>query len=444
MQDSAGQFCASCGKPRPEEARFCQNCGTPFAGPTSNSSPNASSTGQSPQVPPAQNKGRARNFGCAGLIVIILIVAFVVFNHTPQSGTSDQAASSAVPADAPTMLPPSETSFIEVVSTAQGNSQRTENDMQKGGVKATRDKAICNTMTSPEVRDWIGTIQTIDSNSDGKGVLAISIAPDVLIKTWNNAISDIETHTLLEPGSPVFQTASALKVGQRVAFSGSFLQGNEGDCFLEGSMTLDGKLRSPEFIFQFSKISAYSSVPVPVQSPQEPNAALREESKPSSNASDDTLSTSLIQSAPNNTQVQPIPAGTVPETSPNQAVSDSQVEVFRALENWSKANESNDPTLLASCYTDQIDRYFLRVHVTNSFVHDYWDTWFKEHDSRVTVFKVRDVTFDNETTTIVQLRLVKEVVTTDSKGSTERLTHSELHLNKVGSDWKISSERDFK
>ena len=220
----AGQFCASCGKPRSEEALFCQNCGSSFAGQSSNASPNVSLNGQSP---PVQSKGRARNFGCAGFIVIFLIIVFIVFNHTiPQSGTSP------VSTNAPIMLPPSETNFIEIVSTAQGNSQRTANDMQKGGVKATRDKAICRTMTATEVQSWIGTIQNIDSNSDGKGVLAISIAPDVLIKTWNNALSDIGSDTLLEPGSPVFESASALKVGQRVLFAGSFIQGHDGDCFL--------------------------------------------------------------------------------------------------------------------------------------------------------------------------------------------------------------------
>jgi hypothetical protein len=87
--------------------------------------------------------------------------------------------------------------------------------------------------------------------------LEIEIAPDVLIKTWNNAFSDIESNTLIEPGSPVFVAASAMKTGQVVDFSGTFLQAPEGDCLREGSLRLDAKLQSPEFIFRFSKVSAY-------------------------------------------------------------------------------------------------------------------------------------------------------------------------------------------
>jgi hypothetical protein len=143
--------------------------------------------------------------------------------------------------------------------------------------------------------------------------------------------------------------------------------------------------------------------------------------------------------------VQPISASTtLPEPQGEAATGNVDAEVFSALENWAKANESNDPTLLANCYADQVDRYFLRLNVTNTFVHDYMDAWLKEHDSRVTMFKIKDVTFENATTTTVQLRLVKEVVTTNSKGAAERLTPSQLSLKKVAGEWKITSERDFK
>lgn len=142
---------------------------------------------------------------------------------------------------------------------------------------------------------------------------------------------------------------------------------------------------------------------------------------------------------------QPAPASTTPtESQGEDATGNVNVEVSHALENWAKANESNDPTLLSNCYADHVDRYFLRLNVTNTFVHDYMDAWLKEHDSRVTMFKIKDVTFENATTTTVQLRLVKEVVTTNSKGAAERLTPSQLSLKKVAGEWKITSERDFK
>jgi ketosteroid isomerase-like protein len=161
------------------------------------------------------------------------------------------------------------------------------------------------------------------------------------------------------------------------------------------------------------------------EAPQEPTPVPIESSKPSA--------------------VQPAPASTTPTESQGEAATDNvNTEVSRALENWAKANESNDPTLLANCYAEQVDRFFLQTNVTNTFVHDYWDTWFKEHDSRVTMFKIKDMTFENETAATVTLRLDEEVVTTGSKGTVERLIPAQLYLKKVGREWKITSEQDFK
>jgi hypothetical protein len=134
--------------------------------------------------------------------------------------------------------------------------------MQRGGVKASRDHSLCSQNLSREVTDWVGTVTTIDSNSDGKGVLAVQIAPDITIKTWNNALSDIESDTLIEPESPVFQSASAMKPGELVRFSGIFLPGDSGDCVKEASLTLQGKVERPDFIFRFSNISRHAAAQV--------------------------------------------------------------------------------------------------------------------------------------------------------------------------------------
>jgi hypothetical protein len=169
----------------------------------------------------------------------------------------------------------------------------------------------------------------------------------------------------------------------------------------------------------------FSSAAAGSVAPSEPTPVPVEDSKPSA--------------------YQVTPASTTPTESQSEAaLGNVNVEVSRALENWAKANESNDPTLLANCYADEVDRYFLRQNVSNTFVHDYMDAWLKEHDSRVTMFKIKDVTFQNETAATVQLRLVKEVVTTNSKGAAERFTPSQLSLKKVAGEWKITSERDFK
>jgi uncharacterized protein YecT (DUF1311 family) len=155
-------------------------------------------------------------------------------------------------------LPGDEAALVRIVTTAQAEGAKVENDMQLGGVKANRDSALCNELKSPVVENWVGKVENISSNSDGLGVLSVSIASKVLVKTWNNAFSDMTTKSLLQPGSPIFQAASTMKPGQQVSFSGRFFKGNSGDCLMESSMTLRGKVREPEFIFAFTSIAPYS------------------------------------------------------------------------------------------------------------------------------------------------------------------------------------------
>jgi hypothetical protein len=74
------------------------------------------------------------------------------------------------------------------------------------------------------------------------------------VQTWNNALSDIEDDTLIDPKSALFAKASALSVGQEVTFSGAF-RPYTTDCIREGSLTLSGSITEPEFIFRFSDVS---------------------------------------------------------------------------------------------------------------------------------------------------------------------------------------------
>jgi hypothetical protein len=82
----------------------------------------------------------------------------------------------------------------------------------------------------------------------------VRISPDIEIKTWNNALSDIASNTLIEKGTPVFNRLFDLSNGQRVRFSGAFLP-SDSDFIKETSMTIDGSMRNPEFLFKFKSVS---------------------------------------------------------------------------------------------------------------------------------------------------------------------------------------------
>jgi hypothetical protein len=130
-------------------------------------------------------------------------------------------------------MPPQEDNFISIVSLAQVDSKSADNDMQKGGIKAKRDRAICNLMANKAVKNWVGKVQKVGANSDGKGVLEISLAKNITVKTWNNEFSDTTARTLINPSSNLFQSASMLKKGNRLLFQVRFFRGKMVNVFMK-------------------------------------------------------------------------------------------------------------------------------------------------------------------------------------------------------------------
>jgi hypothetical protein len=213
----------------------------------------------SPQPPPKQHCSFV-NIGLISIAACVL-VACGESSSTPSRSEAPYSGGAII---AP-VLPVSETEFINAVSTAQHGSPQAENDMQRGGIKAIRDEGICRVLASIDFRaeDWVGTVTKIDSNSDGKGVMAISLSRHLTLMTWNNDLSDISDNTLIQPRTELFQTASLLKEGQQVTFSGGFIPDRD-NCIKEASLTLRGKLNDPEFIFRFSSVANYApTAPAP-------------------------------------------------------------------------------------------------------------------------------------------------------------------------------------
>jgi hypothetical protein len=166
-------------------------------------------------------------------------------------GQTTEAKVAAIP------LPDDQAAFVQIVQAAQKASGSAENDMQKGGVRANREKQLCSSLPALAVTEWIGDVYEVSSNSDGKGVLTLTVAAGVYVKTWNNDVSDVMHNTLIDPSSTVFGQASQLKEGQKVKFSGTFFRESDASigCLAESSLTLDGKLSEPEFIFKFADIA---------------------------------------------------------------------------------------------------------------------------------------------------------------------------------------------
>lgn len=166
-----------------------------------------------------------------------------------------QPPAAVLPPSDPRVAPQAEQALVAAVEAARQQYDAGANDMAKGAARPMRARATCQALGELAARDWVGHIQTLSSNGDGKGVLAISIGSDVILKTWNNDLSDAGDQTMIDPTSSLFAAASSLKEGDLVRFSGSFIPSNT-DCVEEGSLTLEGSIDKPEYIFRFSSISA--------------------------------------------------------------------------------------------------------------------------------------------------------------------------------------------
>ncbi len=109
------------------------------------------------------------------------------------------------------------------------------------------------------VSGWLGTIDDLSTNSEGKATVKIKLpcdAPaDIVVMTWNNALSDINDNTLIPQSSKLFDALSDIGDGKAVKFGGNFIS-SEKDGYEESSVTESGSMGSPEFILRFSSVTA--------------------------------------------------------------------------------------------------------------------------------------------------------------------------------------------
>lgn len=149
--------------------------------------------------------------------------------------------------------------FLDAVERARVASEAAANDLAKGGVRRERREALCSIVEGRRIQNWSGTIDALTTNGDGLGVVTIKVGEGVSFGTFNNALSDIGSGTLIDPSAAIFQKLSSLKEGERVRFSGSLFRNDGPDCFLEKSITMAGAMRSPDFVMRLEEVDVYSA-----------------------------------------------------------------------------------------------------------------------------------------------------------------------------------------
>lgn len=73
-------------------------------------------------------------------------------------------------------MPEEEKVLIAAVVRAREAYRAGANDMAKGAARPARAQEICAALRSPIATDWVGAVERLSSNNDGKGVLAVSLA----------------------------------------------------------------------------------------------------------------------------------------------------------------------------------------------------------------------------------------------------------------------------
>ncbi len=227
--------CRACKRSISKAAKVCPHCGQP-----------------------------QRRIGLVGWLGIVCVVVLVIGLLNSREPSPAPAAATAPSAGAPRpvsaailpnmAMPAEQARFIQSVTPYVARFKQVKNELQQTVLRDERRHTLSSALNTYEVNGWIGTVSGLSTNSEGKAVLSVRVAPSIRIKTWNNSISDISSETLIEKTSPLYAALLNMTPGQKIRFSGSFFPSSD-DYITETSLTIDGSMKSPEFLFRFSSVT---------------------------------------------------------------------------------------------------------------------------------------------------------------------------------------------
>jgi hypothetical protein len=200
------------------------------------------------------------------LILLVVVIGASSSGSSKDSSKSEKATTStgsekaAEPvAEEPAVgeygnYPAAQAKFIKVIEVARDTIDAAETDLQESVALRTRDKDLCAILGNYKATNWTGIIDNVGANGEGKAYVEIKIADNVKVKTWNNAFSDLNDGTLIPETSKFFNSLVALKKGDLVTFSATFLRG-DNFCLKKANLTQTFYAIDPGFIVRFTNVS---------------------------------------------------------------------------------------------------------------------------------------------------------------------------------------------
>ncbi|HOD53513.1 MAG TPA: hypothetical protein PKJ08_03190 [Candidatus Cloacimonadota bacterium] len=202
-----------------------------------------------------------------GLFWLICIIMFLVF-QIKSCGENDNEKNKTVRKDANPSnsdniqtqskyeIPQLQSDFVKIYVKYSSDYNEAINELQKSLLRTKRSKEVSILFSnSKKAENWIGTIVSLSTNTEGKAALEIELLnTDIKIITWNNTLSDWDTNTLIPQDSKLFNSLLNMKEGDTVIFSGRFFA-DEKDGIIFCNLTELGAMTSPEILMKFESVS---------------------------------------------------------------------------------------------------------------------------------------------------------------------------------------------
>ncbi|MGC6386679.1 hypothetical protein ACMV8I_03315 [Ewingella sp. S1.OA.A_B6] len=226
--DSLFIKCESCGTINNKNLNFCSKCGCKL------------------------KRSRGKIYFSIGLLAFFLLLFISSYdNHSKESSGSVSSVAQKLSIPEP---PEAEIRLISLSEMIRDKYGSVKNELQKSVLRDERKIQLGN-IGLTKATNWIGTISKLDTNTDGNGILVIKLSPNLTLATWNNTFSDMQDDTLIDKGSELYNALLNMSVGQKVMFSGAFFPSSQ-DTVKEKSITINGSLSEPEFLFRFNSIKS--------------------------------------------------------------------------------------------------------------------------------------------------------------------------------------------
>jgi len=205
-------------------------------------------------------------------IVVLLLVVIGVFMQEQEEGKSGGSSDSgdtssttsstneitskpSKPSKPVIPISDQQEEFINIVTRFKSDYGKAPNELKKSALRRKRRVSIEEFLGNDLSVQLVGKITRLSTTGEQNAHIRISLLGTkiITVSNYNNELSDIGSDTLILATSSLYDTVSDLGEGNAVKFTGSFLSG-EKDYIIEQSLTEDGAMTDPEFVFKFNGI----------------------------------------------------------------------------------------------------------------------------------------------------------------------------------------------